>query len=456
VNAPNPSSLDTAPTPRRRAGELVIFGTVFFDMFAIGISAPVFPQLVTSITGLKIAAVAQLFGWFAVVFGTMQFLGSPILGAASDHFGRRPVIILSNLVSGLNFVLMAVAPNLTWLFVGRFIAGFATGSMPAASAWIADTVPPERRAAHFGFMAAAMSLGFALGPAVGGLLGAISPRAPFWAGAGFCILNGLYGYFVLTESLPPERRTEFHPKNIIPFGTIYSFAKRYPKLAQMLCVTVLMTLGGFAMQAIGVIYTNGRYGWDTTLNGYMLTGFGVAGMLIQMFLVRPAIKFLGDRKALVAGWCCQATGLFWFGLAAHGKYFWYGIPIACCGSLAAPVWTSFMTKVISPTEQGRLSGVVNSLQSLVTIVAPLMYTTIFARAISDKSFPVGPGAPFFLASILLISAVVLAVWITRNRVTESGAGIDINPKEIALSAKPLAGARDLLEASKDTEVPGRM
>ncbi|MFZ1990186.1 MAG: MFS transporter, partial [Alphaproteobacteria bacterium] len=438
-----------APTPRRRAGELVIFGTVFFDMFAIGIVAPVFPQLVTSITGLKIAAVAQLFGWFAVVFGTMQFLGSPILGAASDHFGRRPVIILSNLVSGLNFVLMAVAPNITWLFIGRFIAGFATGSMPAANAWIADTVPPERRAAHFGFMAAAMSLGFALGPAVGGLLGAISPRAPFWAGAAFCIINGLYGYFVLTESLPPERRTEFHPKNIIPFGAIYSFAKRYPRLGQMLFVTVLMTLGGFAMQAIGVIYTNGRYGWDTTLNGYMLTAFGVAGMIIQIFLVRPAIKFLGDRKALVAGWCCQATGLLWFGLATQGKYFWYGIPIACCGSLAGPVWTSYMTKVISPMEQGRLSGVVSSLQSLVTIFAPLMYAYIFAQAIANKHYPGGPGAPFFLASLLLLSAVGLATWITRNRVKESSADVRMNREESALNATPLADAPDLLEANKD-------
>ena len=162
MNIPNPSSLNTASAPRRRAGELVILGTMFFDMFAIGMAAPVFPALVTSITGLKIGAIAELFGWFSFVLGSMQFIGAPIVGAASDHFGRRPVIILSNLISGLNFALMAVAPTLTWLFVGRVIAGLATGSMPAASAWIADTIPIERRAGHFGLLMAAGSLGFAV------------------------------------------------------------------------------------------------------------------------------------------------------------------------------------------------------------------------------------------------------------------------------------------------------
>ncbi len=456
MDTPNPSSLNTAP--RRRAGELVIFGTVFFDMFAIGMAAPVFPELVTSITGLGVAQVAILFAWFSSVFGVMQFIGSPVLGAASDHFGRRPVIILSNLISGLNFVLMAVAPTLAWLFVGRFIAGLATGSMPAANAWIADTIPAERRAGHYGLLGAAMSLGFAIGPGVGGLLGAISPRAPFWAAAAFSIINGLYGYFVLTESLPPERRTRFHIKHINPITTIYGFIKRYPALGQMLVVTLLVTLASFALQSIGVIYTNGRYGWDTKLNGYMLMGFGIFGMVVQVGLVRPVIHLLGNRKALVLGWTFQAAGLIVFGLASQGKYFWFGIPIACLGTLAGPVWTSYMTQIISPMEQGKLSGVTSSLQSLVSIFAPFMYAEIFAHAVADKSFPGGEGAPFLLGALMLFVGVALAIWITRNQVPEpkSLAGIDIAPEEIALSAMPLEGDPDLLAANKDTEVSGQM
>jgi DHA1 family tetracycline resistance protein-like MFS transporter len=404
----------TATVPRRRAAEFVILGTVFLDVISIGIIVPVFPALVTSISGFGPGKVAELFAMFSAVFGVMQFVGSPILGAASDQFGRRPIIILSNLVSGLQFVLMALAPSIAWLLVARIISGLATGSMPAANAWVADMVPQHRRAASFGYLGAAMGLGFAIGPGIGGLLGSVDPRAPFWAAAVFCVLNGLFGIFVLKESLPRSRRTRFHMRHTIPLGTIVTIVRRYPALGSMLTVQLFIFLASFAIQTIGVLYTGERYGWGSGANGLMLMGFGGFSTLVQVAIVQPMIKLIGQRRALLTGLAFQVAGLVIFGLATTGTGFWMGVPVMCMGALSGPIWTSMMTEVVDPTEQGKLSGVTSSLMSLVSIGAPFIYASVFAATIRNPHMIGGAGAPFFLGAIVMTLAVGLAAIITAR------------------------------------------
>jgi len=395
------------------AGELVILGTVFLDMVAISLITPVFPKLIMSISGYGVAEVAGIFASFTAVFGITQFIGAPILGAASDHFGRRPVIVFSNIVSGLQFALMALAPNLAWLFIGRVISGFATASMPAANAWVADVVPPHRRAARFALVSAAMSLGFFIGPGIGGFLGSSDPRAPFWAAAVLCLLNGAFGYFVLRESLPLAARVAFRLKHSIPIGSMIHLVRNNRILLSMFPVSIFYFFAQYAMITVGVLYTTERYGWDSDKNGLMFMAVGGCNMFVQLVLLKPLINLLGQRRSLMLGIACQMIALCIYGLAFREELFWIGIPIWSFGSLVLPIWNSLLTQSVNPTEQGKLSGVTSSLMSLMSILAPFIYAGVFASSITRSANPALAGAPFFLAAASQLAGIVTVWSITR-------------------------------------------
>ena len=403
----------TGPKPRR-AATVFIFITIVLDVLALGMVIPVMPQLITRIGNLD---EKQTLVWLAI-FGTtwaiMQLLASPVQGALSDRYGRRPVILASNFGMGANYLFMALAPNMLWLFVGRLISGVCSGSIPAAMAYLADVNPPEKRAASFGLMGGALSLGFAIGPALGGLLGGLDPRAPFWAAAGLSLLNFLYGAFVLPESLPRERRAPLQLRHMNPIGAIRALLLTYPAIGGMLAVSALLTLAQMGPFNVFVVYTQHRYHWGPPQVGLFMTGSGLTSMLVQTLLVQPAVRRLGERKALLIGGTLQISAFALLALAATGPAFWLAIPLMALAAIGGPAWSSVLSRTVGPSEQGLLAGASSSLNSLTSIVSPTLYTMTFAAAVSQGS-PAILGAPFWLAAVIMLAAISLAAWVTRAR-----------------------------------------
>lgn len=398
----------------RRAAQIFIFITIVLDVLAMGMVIPVMPQLIQQVSGGSDSHTTLIFGVFGTVWAVMQLIASPVQGALSDRFGRRPVILLSNMGMGLNYLLMAVAPNLGLLFVGRIVSGICAGSIPAAVAYLADVNPPEKRAAGFGLLGAAMSLGFAVGPALGGLLGALGPRAPFWAAAALSLANACYGLFVLPESLPKERRAPLEIRHLNPVGALVNLLRTYPALAGMLGVSFLLALAQQGPNNVFVLYAKHRYDWGPPNIGLMMTVFGATGMIVQAGLVPLATKFLGERKALLIGSAFQVVGLIGFAIATTGTMFWAAVPIMCLGGIGGPAWSSMVSRSVGPSEQGRLAGASNSLNSLSAIIGPTLFTLSFAVAIAKGApawLPVG--APFFMAAFFMALAAGGAAWVTR-------------------------------------------
>ena len=398
----------------RRAAQIFIFITIVLDVLAMGMVIPVMPQLIQQVSGGSDSHTTLIFGVFGTVWAVMQLIASPVQGALSDRFGRRPVILLSNMGMGLNYLLMAVAPNLALLFVGRIVSGICAGSIPAAVAYLADVNPPEKRAAGFGLLGAAMSLGFAVGPALGGLLGVFGPRAPFWAAAALSLANACYGLFVLPESLPKERRAPLEIRHLNPVGALVNLLRTYPALAGMLGVSFLLALAQQGPNNVFVLYAKHRYDWGPPNIGLMMTVFGATGMIVQAGLVPLATKFLGERKALLIGSAFQVVGLIGFAIAATGTMFWAAVPIMCLGGIGGPAWSSMVSRSVGPSEQGRLAGASNSLNSLSAIIGPTLFTLSFAVAIAKGApawLPVG--APFFMAAFFMALAAGGAAWVTR-------------------------------------------
>ncbi len=398
----------------RRAATVFIFITIVLDVLALGMVIPVMPQLITRIGHLD---ETQTLTWLAV-FGTawaiMQLIASPVQGALSDRFGRRPVILASNFGMGANYLFMALAPNLIWLFVGRLISGICSGSIPAAMAYLADVNPPEKRAASFGLMGGALSLGFAIGPVIGGLLGGMDPRAPFWAAAALSLLNFLYGVFVLPESLPRERRAPLQLRHMNPVGAIRALLLTYPAIGGMLAVSALMSLAQMGPYNIFVVYTQHRYHWGPPEVGLFMTGSGVAGMVVQTLMVQPVVKRLGERNALIIGGGLQMTAFAILAVAMTGTQFWMAIPFMCLASIGGPAWSAILSRTVGPSEQGLLAGATSSLNSLTSIISPTLFTMVFAAAIAKGSI-LPDGSPFWLAGAAMIVAIGLAAWVTRRR-----------------------------------------
>jgi DHA1 family tetracycline resistance protein-like MFS transporter len=397
----------------RRPALAFIFALVVVDVIAMGIVIPVLPRLVESFKGGDTAAAAEVYGVFGTAWALMQFIFMPVLGALSDRFGRRPVILLSCFGLGLDYFLMALAPNLAWLFVGRVISGITAASFSTAFAYLADVTPPDKRAAAFGIVGAGFGLGFALGPALGGLLGGVDPRLPFWVAGALACANAAYGFFVLPESLPKEKRAPFAWKRANPVGSLRLLSS-HPELLGLASALFLMQLAHIVFPSVTVLYMGYRYGWGPTAVGLVLAAVGVCSMIVQGGLIRTAVKHLGERRAMGVGLACGAAGMATYGLAGTGAVFLAGIPVMALWGLAGPSVQAIMSRHVSPSEQGQLQGACSSLQAISGLLGPGIFTQAFAFAIADAS-AAPAGLPFLIASAMLAVAGAIAWRATARR-----------------------------------------
>ena len=407
-----PASASTAeisgePSPVRGGAVAFIFVTILLDMFALGLVIPILPKLVESFVNNDTASAARIFGLFGTVWAAMQFIFSPILGGLSDRFGRRPVVLLSNLGLALDNVLMALAPSLVWLFVGRVISGITSASVSTAFAYISDITPPERRAAVFGKVGAAFGAGFVLGPAVGGLLGGVDPRLPFWVAAGLSFTNTLYGLLILPESLPRDRRSPFRWRSANPLGALH-LLRADRVLTGLSIANFFAQLAHVVLPSTFVLYATYRYGWSTGTVGLTLAMVGICTMAVQGAGIGPIVRRIGERRALVLGLGCGAVGFLIFGAAPTGPLFWLGIPVMALWGIAGAATQALMTQLVASDQQGQLQGATTSVQSVSQLLGPFLFTLIFAYFIGAQAPLKLPGAPFLLASVLLVLALVIA------------------------------------------------
>ncbi len=392
-----------------KAAYYFIIVTVALDFLAFGIIAPVLPNLIIQFEGGNMARASSVTGYFAFAWALMQFLFSPLLGAWSDRFGRRPVILISCLGLGLDYIFMALAPSLRWLFVGRIISGITTANVSTAFAYITDVTPQEGRAKKFGMLGAAFGLGFVIGPAVGGLMGAHSLRAPFWLAAGLSLANFLYGLFVLPESLPPEKRAKsaWHMAN--PLGSL-SLLRSHPELSGLAVVNVLYYLAHQSLPSVFVLYAEYRYGWTEKDVGISLAAVGVCSAIVSGGLVGPYVKKFGERASLISGLLYGAIGFLGFGLATKSWSFLAAIPLIALWGVAGPAMQSLMSRRVDVTSQGKLQGAINSLRALTGMIGPLLFTQVFSLAIATRKTWNTPGAPYYLAATLMVASLMVA-WV---------------------------------------------
>ncbi|GLQ98489.1 TCR/Tet family MFS transporter [Dyella mobilis] len=409
--------MDSAPNPnssRHKAAFAFIFVTVMLDMLAFGIIIPVLPHLIVDLIGGSIAKAAVWTSAFGTVYMLMQFVFSPVQGTLSDRFGRRSVILISSFGLGVDFIVMALTPVMWLLFFGRAVSGICSASFSTANAYIADIVPKEKRAAAFGAMGGAFALGFVVGPALGGFLGHISLRLPFWVAAGLSLVNFCYGFFVLPESLPLERRTKrFEWRHANPFGALL-LLRRYPQVFAFATVLFLINLAQFSLNSTYVLYTDYRYGWGPQAVGYTLGLVGLCSGLVQAVLVRQLMPKLGERRLIMLGLPLCVVGYLFFGLSSVGWMFLLGIPFLCLGGLAGPPSQALITRQVDPHEQGRLQGALSSLASLAGIFGPAVFANLFALFISDHAPAHLPGIAFVLAALLISAATMLASYAIRH------------------------------------------
>ncbi len=396
----------TSPSPRS-AAVAFIFVTVVLDVLALGIIIPVLPKLVEQFLGGDTALAAEIFGVFGTVWALMQFIFSPLLGALSDQYGRRRIILISCLGLGIDYIFMASAPTLWLLFIGRIISGITGASFTAAGAYIADVTLPEKRAAGFGMIGAAWGLGFVLGPALGGVLGGIDARLPFWVAAGLTLLNAMYGFFVLPESLSAEHRERFSWKRANPLGSL-KLLRSHPELFRLATVNGFFYLAHQVLPSVFVLYASFRYGWNEETVGLTLALLGVCGMIVQGGIVKRVVADFGERRTLLAGLLFGICGFAVYALAPTGIIFWFGIPIFSMMGLYGPTSQGLMTRHVQPSQQGQLQGANNSIMGVAGVIGPGIFTVIFAYFIGGHSAVKLPGAPFLLALLMLAAAFVLA------------------------------------------------
>jgi len=409
-------SSPAVPPPERAARQgafVFILVTVVLDMVAFGIIAPVLPNLIMQFEGGNMARATAIGGYFGFAWATMQFIFSPILGAWSDRFGRRPIILISCLGLGLDYVFMALAPSLVWLFVGRLISGITTSNIATAFAYVTDVTTPEKRAKQFGMIGAAFGLGFVIGPAVGGFLGGISLRAPFWAAAILSLTNAFYGFFILPESLPKERRAKsaWHMAN--PLGSL-TLLRSHRELAGLSVAITIFYLAHNALPSVFVYYTEYRYHWNERDVGLSLTLVGVCAAIVSGGLVGPYVKRFGERFSLLSGMVYGILGFLGFGLAWRGSLLLASIPFIALWGVAGPSMQSLMSRRVDPSSQGKLQGAINSLRGLTGMFGPLIFTQVFAFAISPGAPLHVPGAPYLLAACLLAGSMVIAAVAVRH------------------------------------------
>lgn len=390
-----------------------VFFTVVLDLLAFGVVTPVLPQLVRGFVGGDYAQAALWVGLFGTVYAVAQFLCSPLQGALSDRFGRRPVILLSNLGLGLDFVLMALANALPVLFLGRVICGITAASVGTANAYLADVTPPEGRTRAFGLLGAAFGIGFVVGPAVGGMLGEIDLRAPFWVAAGLSLCNFLYGCFVLPESLPRERRTpRIDWRRANPAGAL-GLLRGHPQVLGLASLLFLGALAHYALVATFVLYADYRYGWGEATVGWVLAAIGGCNAAVRGMLADAMARRWGERRAVLWGLACGLGGFTLMGLAPSGTLFLLGVPLLALWGLGTPALQALVSMRVPDAAQGRLQGALTSLSAMAGIIGPWLFGAVFARFVGPEAWADLPGAPFLLAATLLALALGLSLRLAR-------------------------------------------
>ncbi|MDA3615103.1 TCR/Tet family MFS transporter [Polluticaenibacter yanchengensis] len=391
-----------------------IFITLLIDVLGFGIIAPVLPKLLEEITGSAVSEAASYGGWLTFAYAFTQFIFAPIVGNLSDKYGRRPVLLLSLFAFGIDYILLAVAHTLPLLFVGRIIAGITGASFTTAAAYIADISTPENRSKNFGMIGAAFGIGFIIGPVIGGLLGSIGPRVPFIVAAALCLLNALYGYFILPESLDKEKRRDFDWKKANPLGAFY-FLKAQPNIGYMVWAFAFMYLGGQAVHNVWSFYGIEKFGWDEKMIGYSLGVVGLLIGLVQGGLVRVINPKLGDHKSAFLGLFLMTIGL---GLCAFATESWilftFLIPY-CLGGIAGPALQAIISSNIDASNQGQLQGALTSLNSATAIIGPIIMTKTFTYFTKhDNSHLYFPGASFLLGAFCLLVSLGFIYLVMRQ------------------------------------------
>jgi len=396
-----------------RAAVAFVFVTLTLDVLAMGVVIPVLPRLIEGFSHGEHAQAVRTGGLLSLVWALMQFVFTPIQGALSDRYGRRPVLLLSMTGLGLDYILMALAPNLAWLFVARAISGMTAASFSTANAYIADVTVPEKRSAAYGMMGAAFGIGFVLGPALGGYAGSFDPRLPFWVSAALSLLNALYGYFILPESLPKERRAPFSITRASPLGSLRLLSSN-AQMAGLALAHFFYMVAHNVYPAVFVWFTMYRYGWSTRLNGLALAATGAASIVVQGGLVGPVVKRLGERRAVLVGLSCGITGFLVYAIGPSDRSVWIAIPICALWGFYGPAAQTLLSQRVGPTQQGQLQGALGSVTGVASMVSPPLYTGVFAAAIEWRDrVPSLLGAPFYVAAVLLLTALVAAWHATR-------------------------------------------
>jgi DHA1 family tetracycline resistance protein-like MFS transporter len=395
----------------RKAAVVFIFVTVMLDMLALGLIAPVLPKLILSFLNNDMTRAANWNGAFLTVFAAMQFFFSPVIGVLSDRFGRRPILLLSSLGLGLDYIVMALAPTIGWLFLGRIISGITASSIPTAMAYIADVTPKEKRAGAFGMIGAAFGIGFTLGPVVGGFVGNTNPRLAFWVAAGFSLTNWLYGFFFVPESLPQDQRKEFTWRRANPVGSLV-LLRSHPDLWKLATIQFLAYVSHeiFAIWALYAIY---RFAWDSWSIAKSLFVVGVCTAAISAGLTGRIVAWLGERRTLYIGQFFGAVGMMIAGLARSGAVYVASIPVISMWNISFPAAQGIMTHHVSEREQGELQGAISSLRSIAFVIGPFLFSWTFAWFIDPKHSFYLPGAGYYLAAALLFTAMLMATRIEQ-------------------------------------------
>jgi DHA1 family tetracycline resistance protein-like MFS transporter len=390
-----------------------IFITMLIDMIGLGIIIPVMPGLIVELSGIPpetphLMAYAAMIGmWLTISYSGMQFFCAPVLGGLSDRFGRRPVLLAALFGLGVDYVFLAFAPTLGWLFAGRIFAGMMGASFSAAGAYIADISTPEKRAQNFGLIGAAFGLGFILGPLLGGWLGTYGLRVPFMVCAGLSLLNCLFGLFVLPESLKPENRRTFDWKRANPVGAFKSFS-RYPVILGLIFALFLIYISAHAVQSNWSFFVIEKFHWSTLQIGISLGVVGVAFAVIQGGLIRIIIPKLGQHRSVYFGLALYALGFLCYGIAPYGWMMYPAIIIYCFGSIAGPAIQGITSTVVPPNEQGELQGGFTSMASLAAIIGPLLMGGIFYWFSGAKAPVYFPGAAMVFGAMLTVISALLA------------------------------------------------
>lgn len=390
-----------------------IFITMLVDTIGLGIILPVTPKLIAELTGQGMSEAARWGGWLFFSYALMQFFCAPALGNLSDRFGRRPVLLTSLAVLGVDYLITALAPTIFWLFIARLLSGMAGAAYPTANAYIADVSPPEKRAANFGLVGAAFGIGFVIGPAIGGVLGQHGTRLPFYVSAAIAFCNALYGFIVLKESLPFTSRRKFELWRANPLGALFAL-RRFPAMLSLFGVIVLMRLAHDANPVIWTYYTMLKFNWTAAQVGYSLMVVGAMLTLVYSFLTRIIIPRIGESRSVFLGLGCGAIGFMGYAFATHGWMLYASMAVWVLMALSGPSLNAIMSRQVGPNEQGELQGALASLGSLTSVAAPPILSNLFGYFTSAAAPIYFPGAAFLAGSVCLALSALVFAW-TRKR-----------------------------------------